>query len=136
MGGLFILGEGTYYHREHCVGRGVGEDEGGDGVRIKRGGIWNEHMPSVLSEHTNSVSETYDLIVSIVASLLMSNCLTGPTPTPRRRLTWLVVVVVPAAVFWSQDFLWPRCSCEGWAPPPLSVLAPAWHSGGQIPPQG
>lgn len=62
-----------------------GGDEGDDGVRIKRGGIWNEHMPSVLSEHTNSISQTHDIIVSIVASLLMSNCPTGPDPHPQKE---------------------------------------------------
>lgn len=48
----------------------------------------------------------------------------------------VVVVVVAAAVFWSLDFLWPRCSCEGQVLPPLSVWAQAWHSEGQTPPQG
>lgn len=67
------------------MGRGVGGDGGGDGVRIKRGGIWKEHMHSVLSEHTNSISPTYDIIVSVVASLLMSNCLTGPDPHPQKE---------------------------------------------------
>lgn len=55
--------------------------------------------------------------------------MSNPNPHPQKELTWLIVMVVPAAVFWSQGFLWPRCSCEGWVPPPLNVLAPAWHSG-------
>jgi hypothetical protein len=48
----------------------------------------------------------------------------------------VVMVVVPAAVFWSLDFLWPHCFCEDRVLSPLSVWAQAWHSEGQIPPQG
>lgn len=54
-------------------------------MRIKRGGIWKEHVHSVLSKHANSIPQTYDIIVSIVASLLMSNCPTGPDHHPQKE---------------------------------------------------